>query len=62
MLPPGAAAASTAPSAAVADEKLMPPPPNRQTIHHGSHLSCPVDSDSPKRPNVNASNFSFDSG
>ena len=46
-----------------ADDKLMPPPaPVRQTFHHNSHLSCPVDSDSPKRPNTNASNFSFDSG
>ena len=46
-------------------QKVMPPPPLpplRQTCHHSSYLSCPVDSDSPKRPSNNASNFSFDSG
>ncbi len=46
-------------------QKLMPPPlpppPVRQAYQHSSHLSCPVDTLSPKTTSNNANNFSFDS-
>ena len=51
------------------DSLIMKPPPppypfpaSRPVYQHSSHLSCPVETESPKKQTHNASNFSFDSG